>query len=226
MKGNHWFYRLSVLLLLCDVYTVVSCSVHTAQFYGEPSLNNKICTESDRMFQVSARSKISCSQMCDVSSECTSLFYNTATKSCTICRGSTNVEEQSGTIFLAKHIELVSCGTPPSPANVKIDYSGSAVYGDQATYTCDPCSYSPAGGVGVITCQADGTWTTPSCAPDGRPIPDGSKGCVSTHGQRCLGSSLLPHVYNALRSDGRIGNCWCGRLCCLENFGCCFDVDC
>ncbi|XP_045199080.2 uncharacterized protein LOC123553432 [Mercenaria mercenaria] len=200
MLDSYTFCKLSVLLFLCVVYKPVSCTIQTAQFYGEPSLNNKICIESDRIHQASARSKIYCSQMCDVSSECTSLFYNTATKSCTICRGSTNVEEESGTIFLAKQIELpvpteVSCGTPPSPVNVQIDYSGSAVYGDQATYTCDPCSYSPAGGIGVITCQADGTWSTPSCAPaadvgflpDGQPIPDGAEGCISTHGQSCLG---------------------------------------
>ncbi|XP_053398429.1 uncharacterized protein LOC128556774 [Mercenaria mercenaria] len=104
MLEKYSFYSLLLLHVIssCDVLTTVSCTIQTAQFKGESSLNDKICIESERIVHLSARSKIFCSQMCDESSACTGVFYNAATRSCTACRGYVNVEEQIGTVFFTK----------------------------------------------------------------------------------------------------------------------------
>ncbi|XP_060605569.1 uncharacterized protein LOC132758073 [Ruditapes philippinarum] len=217
------------VVLICFIYSNVNCVLKTTYFVTDATLNNKICTDSEKIFQLSVRSKLMCSNMCENNPECATIFYERDKSICTICRGRRNVIEKSGTICYFKNI---NCNSPLAVDGGTITSVEGYTAGDQASYTCSSCSHSPAGGVGIIRCQADGTWTTPKCSPaidvgylpNGQLIPPGATGCMSTKGSRCLEFSMSPHVMDGLRSDGSSGGCWCGALCC--NSYCCYDVKC
>ena len=56
---------------------------------------------------------------------------------------------------------LVDCGTSPSITHGSLFSSYSTTYNSTATYTCGT-GYFFSNGVSSVTCQADGTWSTPT----------------------------------------------------------------
>ncbi|KAL4237893.1 hypothetical protein ACF0H5_002603 [Mactra antiquata] len=158
-----------------------------------------------------------CSQACGMGTQ-------TRTRTCT------NPAPQFGGLdCMGPPMEQQMCQIAPCLyCPMTLPFAGGVVYpevtdfsvGVTVDYDCTTiCGYTQPSG-GTIVCQADLTWSLPSCSGD---VPPGSPGCVTAFGPQTCG----PFTY-----DGRFfigGNptfvCACDFYCC--SFGdCCYDASC
>lgn len=126
----------------------------------------------------------------------------------------------------APRCDSVSCGVPPAVPNATVSPSASGTYRGTATYTC--ASTHGLSGNASVTCQIDGTWTSP---PRCVALPVCGNGAVET-GEDCDPEALFQDAwkcnpktckrttaYNACPSNHEFGlpnsACSSGEVCTL-----------
>lgn len=134
-----------------------------------------------------------------------------------------------GPNFTGEYCEtsVADCGPLPDfglHVNTSNYDNTTTISGYSFTYTCTPCTYFVGINVtsSTITCQEDGTWSTPTCVSasdvgyvvNGTPLPSPAIGCGACSGVQKSGFSML----------GNLG-CSCNFGCCDQQT-CCFDWDC
>ncbi|XP_070180256.1 C4b-binding protein alpha chain-like [Littorina saxatilis] len=162
---------------------------------------NDVIFTGDVMFESSARSHLDCSTQCSNHLGCLTFTFTKGSPRGS-CRGHvspmtsgrpTAPSVESKTFTLVEKLAVFSeCAAPPEIARATVGMTSRAV-GTRLTYTCD-INTVLENGPAEVTCQTDGTWTTPTFVCDlisecAAPPPDVARATVEMT-SRSVGTRL------------------------------------